>query len=156
MHMQGQLKCVKQWMCPTQKFEDANVKFLYLAWLILCGWATSAHFRVKLQWNRTLNDIETYGKYEHWVHGQLILKYPRDWRAFRLKVPAFFRIISLSALKPLRYGAAPAFWALGWALEYSYNYITINIKVWGPARHVKGISSLIFQSKYSHTDLAME
>ena len=142
MHMQGQLKCAKQQMCLTQRFEDdANVKLPYLARLIICGWATSAHFGVELQWNRTLNVIETYRKDEDWVYGQPVLKYPRDWRAFRLRVPAFFRIISLSALKPLRYRAAPAFWALRWALEYSYNYITINIKVWGPARHVKGISS---------------
>jgi hypothetical protein len=64
---------------------------------------------VELQWNRTLNFIETYRNYEDWVHGQPVLKYTRDWRAFRLKIPAFLRIIPLSALKPLRYGAAPAF-----------------------------------------------
>ena len=75
------------------------------------------------------------------MHRKPGLKFPRDWRVFRLKISVFFSCISLSALKPLRYGAAPAFQALGWALKYSYNYITINIKVWSPARHVKGISS---------------
>jgi len=33
---------------------------------------------VELQWNRTLNFIETYGNYEDWVHGQPVLKYTRD------------------------------------------------------------------------------
>ena len=69
------------------------------------------------------------------MHGQLVLKYPRDWRELRLKTPVFFRFISLSVLKPLRYGT------LGWAPEYSHHYITINLKVWGPARYAKGVSS---------------
>ena len=41
--------------------------------------------------NRTLNFIETYRKYEDWVHGQPVLKYTRDWRAFRLKNTCIFQ-----------------------------------------------------------------
>jgi len=121
--------------------DEEHEKLPYLARLIFCGWTTSAHFKVELQWKRRSNPIETYRKYDDWVCGQPLLKSPRDWRKFGLKIPVFIEIISLSALKPLRCRAAPAFWTLRWAPEYLYNYTTINIKVCGPARYGKGISS---------------
>ena len=56
-------------------------------------------------------------------------------------IPVFFKFISLSAIKHLRYRSTHALWTLGWAPEYWYNYITINIRVWSPARPAKDVSS---------------
>ena len=106
-----------------------SYKLPNLARSIICGWTTSAHFGVELPWNRTLSPIKTYIKYKCWVHEQPVLKYPRDWSTLRLKIPVFFRFISPFVLKLLRYGTARAFWTLVWALEYSYNHITINLEV---------------------------
>ena len=57
------------------------------------------------------------------------------------KIPVFFKFISLSAIKHLRYGSTPALWTLRWVPEYLYSYITINIRVWSPARPAQDVFS---------------
>jgi hypothetical protein len=73
--------------------------------------------------------------------GSLYLNFQRIEGYLGYKIPVFFRFISLSAIKHLRYGSTPALSTFGWAPEYLYNHITINIRVMSPARPAKGVSS---------------